>query len=232
MVLSGRIALITGASKGIGRAIALGFAKEGADLALCGRNMDQVRETAQEAERLGRRVLALRADVSSETDVRRMVDETLRIYGRIDILHNNAGVLYAHTLVDHPRDLWNETMAINVNGVLYGCQAVLPHMARQGYGRVINMSSILSALCVPSYGAYSVSKAAVNAITKTLAGEFRGKNILINGQHPGNIRTDMNPRGTHPVDLAVPTAVYLASLPEDGPTGKFFFNMKEMPEIY
>jgi NAD(P)-dependent dehydrogenase (short-subunit alcohol dehydrogenase family) len=231
MVLQGRVALITGASRGIGRAMALGFAREGADLALCARNVRQLHALVREIEQMGRQAMALQADVASEPDVRAMTQEAIGRFGRIDVLHNNAAILIQHPLVDHPLDDWHRTMAINVTGTLLCCQAVLPHMVRRGYGRIINMTSILSALCVPSYGSYSVSKAAVNALTKTLANEFRGHNILINGQHPGNIRTDMNPGGTYPPEHAVATAVYLASLPDGGPTGKFFYDRKEMPEI-
>lgn len=228
MVLQGRVALITGASRGIGRAMAIGFAHEGADLVLCSRNGSLLEQVAAEVEGIGRRGLAIPADVSSEAEVRALVDQAINHFGRIDILHNNAAVLMRHAIIDCPVEEWDETMAVNVRGTFLCCKTVLPHMVRQGYGRIINMTSILSILCVPDYGSYNVSKAAVNALTKTLAQEFAGQNILINGQHPGPIKTDMNPAGTHPVDHPVPTAIYLASLPADGPTGRFFYDMKEM----
>ena len=228
MVLQHRVALVTGASRGIGHAIALGFAREGADLILCSRHETEVKPLAGEVERMGRRALALRADVSSESDIQGLVERGIAHFGRIDIVHNNAAILKKYPLTAHPLDAWEETMAINIRGTFLCCKTVLPYMVKQGYGRLINMTSILSVLCVPTYGSYNVSKAAINALTKTLAQEFAGQNILINGQHPGNIKTEMNPAGTHPVEHAVPTAIYLASLPDGGPSGHFFYDMKEM----
>ena len=228
MLLKDKVALITGASRGIGRAMAVGFAGEGANLVLCARHGDGAQKLADEIQQTGRQALAVQADVSSESDVQTLVDRAIERFGRIDVLHNNAGILLQHSIVEHPVDTWDETMAINIRGTFLCCRAVLPHMTAQGYGRIINMTSILSDLCIPGYGSYAVSKAAVNAMTRTLAKEFSGRDILINGQHPGNITTEMNPSGTHPPDHAVPTAIYLASLPADGPTGRFFYDMKEV----
>lgn len=228
MKLQNRVALITGASRGIGRAVALAYAREGAELILCARHTGSLQAVAAEAQGLGRQALTVQADVAVASDVEAMVEQAIARFNRVDILCNNAGILLHYPLVEHPLDQWAQTMAINVTGTLLCCQAVLPHMVRQGYGRIINMSSILSVLCLPGYGAYSASKAAVNALTKTLAREFADYNILINGQHPGNIKTDLNPGGLYTPDHAVPTAVYLASLPDGGPTGKVFYDMKEV----
>ncbi len=227
--LANRTALITGASRGIGRAIALAFAKEGARVAAVATKKPLLDSLVAEIKQQGREAFSIIADVSKWDDVQRMVDETLRAFGSLDVLVNNAAIIdpIKPTLEITPKE-WDRLMAININGVLYGCQAAIPIMRKQGYGRIQNLGSGLEYMGMPGVCAYAASKAAVTAITRTLANETKGENIKINVHYPGNIKTDMNPTGYGKPEDAVPTAIWLASLPDDGPSGRIFQAMKEI----
>ena len=231
MKLQGRIAVVTGASRGIGWEIALGFAAEGADLAVCARDEGRLKRLVDQIEQGGRRAIAVRADVAKEADVQRIVDRTLETFRRIDVLCNNAGVAHRGEVDQLDPALWDEVIAVNVRGPFLCSQAVLPHMKRQGYGRIVDVSSGSAVNCSPGMAAYSASKAALNALSRTLAGEVRGHNILVNAMSPGFLKTDMNPAGTRPPIDAVPTAIDLASLADDGPSGRFFRFGKELEVI-
>ena len=228
MKLKGRIAVVTGASRGIGWEIALGFADEGADLAVCARDVARLKRLVEEIEHRHRRAIAVPSDVSSEADVQQLVDRTVAAYGRIDVLCNNAGIIHRGTVDELEPDKWDEVIAVNVRGPFLCSRAVLRHMKRQNYGRIVDVSSGSSVNCSPGYAAYSASKAALNALNRTVANEVAGYNILVNAMSPGFLKTDMNPAGTRPAVDAVPTAVHLASLPDDGPTGRFFRFFKDI----
>lgn len=227
--LHNRTALVTGASRGIGRAIALAFAREGARIAAVARNHSLLESLVSEIKQQGGEAIAISADVSNRDDVQRMVNEAVRTFGSLDVLVNNAAIIDPiRPTIDITPAEWNRLMAINVNGVLFGCQETLPVMRRQGYGRIQNLGSGLEYAGLPGVCAYAASKAAVTAITRTLANETKGENIKINVHYPGNIRTDMNPTGHGQPEDAVPTALWLATLPDDGPTGRIFVKMKEV----
>ncbi|NWF93980.1 MAG: 3-oxoacyl-ACP reductase FabG [Syntrophaceae bacterium] len=193
MKLKGKVALITGSTRGIGKEFALGFAREGADVIINGRNIEQAKTVANEIEGLGVRSLAIGADVSSLQDVNRMVDEAVGVFGRVDILVNNAGVnpfiLEAERIKEEG---WDQVMNVNLKGVFLCCQAVGKEMMKQGGGKIINISSTAGILGEQGFLPYCVSKAGVMTLTRILAYEWSRYNILVNAIAPGFIAAGMN----------------------------------------
>ena len=228
MKLENIIALVTGASRGIGWEIALGYADEGADLVVCARDGQRLQQLVSCLQESGRRALAVQADVSQDAEVAHVVDRTLEEFGRIDVLCNNAGVNHTHPVDEMPLEKWDEVIAVNLRGPFLLSRAVLPHMKKQNYGRIVHVSSMSSVVCSAGAGAYNASKAALNALSRTTASETRDYNVLVNAMSPGFLKTDMNPEGTQPASAAVPTAIDLAGLPDDGPTGRFFRFQEEV----
>ena len=217
--LAGKVALVTGASGGIGRAVALGYAAEGAALALVARRARLLQEVAREAERCGGRALAAPADVADAQQVAAAVKAALQTFGRIDILFNNAGVLQrAAALHRTSVEEWDRVMAINLRGAFLVLRAVVPHMVRQGYGRIINVSSYFQH--EPQYGAYSVTKAGINSLTRTMAAELKGTGVLANALDPGWVRSGMSPGGGADPETVVPLAVRLAAQAAQQPNGE------------
>lgn len=192
MKLKDRVAIVTGAGRGIGRAIALAFAREGAGLTVVSRTLAEVEQTAREIKELGGRALALRVDVSNEDDVKRMVEETLNMFSRIDVLANNAGVLGPiGPLHENDVEEWIKTIHVNLVGAFLCCRAVLPVMIQQLRGKIINLSGGGAAYPKPYFSAYACSKAAVVRLTETLAEEVKGYNIQVNAIAPGAVKTRM-----------------------------------------
>lgn len=188
-----RIALVTGASRGIGRAIALGLAQRGFDLVLndIARQTEALNAVATEVRALGRRALPLFADVSHKAEVQAMVDQAVAEYGRIDAVVNNAGILIASSVEKLPEEAWDAVMDINAKGSFLVIQAVLPHMKAQRYGRIVNIASIGGKHGAPEQAHYSASKAAVMGFTRVLAQEIGPLGITANCICPGIILTDM-----------------------------------------
>ena len=222
MKLQDKIALVTGASRGIGWEIALGYAEQGADVTVCARDEQRLQQLVSRVQELGRRAIAVQADVSVEPDVQQVVDRTLDFFGRVDILCNNAGVGYRKPIDEIPPEEWDKVVAVNLRGPFLFSRTVLPHMKRQNYGRIVHVSSGAAVVCLPGNAVYNASKAALNAFSRTTAREVSDYDILVNAMSPGFLKTDMNPRGTRPASDAVPTAIELASLPAGGPSGRFF----------
>lgn len=190
---TGRVALVTGASRGIGRAIALGLAARGFDLALndIARQRDALEATAEDARAAGGRVATLYADVSHKAEVAAMVAEAADALGTIHALVNNAGILIAGTVEALPEDAWDAVMDVNAKGVFLVTQAVLPLMKAQGYGRICTIASIGGKHGAPEQAHYSASKAAVMGFTRVLAQEVGPLGITANCVCPGIILTDM-----------------------------------------
>jgi 3-oxoacyl-[acyl-carrier protein] reductase len=189
--LAGKTALVTGASRGLGKAVAIGFAAQGADIIVNYlQNAAAAEDTAKTIRSLGRRAQVSQADVAQRGDICRMIAEAIAFFGRIDILVNNAGINkrgWFHEITDADWDLILDT---NLKGPFICCQEIFPHMIEQGGGRIINMSSVASQYHGPKTVHYAVSKAGLNSLTKVLARYGAPHNILINAVAPGQILTD------------------------------------------
>ncbi len=226
--LSGKTAVVTGGAKGIGRGIAEAFANEGADVAIADIASAEEAQPALEAIRqAGRKALFLRADVANEQQVRTMVDTVLGAFGHIDILVNNAGIFTQGLVEDLPVADWDRVINVNLRGTFLCTHFVLPHLLKQGGGRIINIASQLGYIGGVEVAHYCASKGGVIAFTKALAREVATRNVLVNGIAPGPILTDLLASETEEwksaklaelpigrfgeVQEVAPTAVFLAS---------------------
>jgi 3-oxoacyl-[acyl-carrier protein] reductase len=190
--LDNRVALITGAGRGIGRAIALTYAREGARLVLAGRTLEALEQTAQEAQTLGASTCVVRADVSDPTQVEAMVRATVERFATVDILVNNAGIAGpVGPLYDNDLEAWMRTVQVNLIGTYLCCRAVLPIMRQNQRGKIINLSGAGATNAWRHLSAYGASKVAVVRLTETLALELAGSNIQVNAMSPGSIHTQM-----------------------------------------
>ena len=192
MKLKDRTAVITGASKGLGRAMALALAAEGARVALVSRDREKLTAVADEVTAAGGRATVFTADVTSEEDVRRVESEILAVYEKVNILINNAGVNVRKPVVDFTLEEWRKVMDTNVTAAFLMCRSFVPAMTGQGYGRILNMTSIMSHVSLPGRIAYSTSKTALLGMTRTLALELAPEQITVNGISPGPFGTEMN----------------------------------------
>jgi NAD(P)-dependent dehydrogenase (short-subunit alcohol dehydrogenase family) len=191
--LTGRTALITGASRGIGRAIALGFAEAGADIALAARDAAALEQVRSEVEALGRKAVVIPTDVMERDSIVAMVNTAIEQLGAVDILVNNAGgssYMGPFTTLRHSG--WEKVMRLNVDSIVHACQAVGPHMIERGRGSIINVASVAALVATPELAPYGASKAAVLSLSKTLAVEWGGLGIRVNALCPGWTRTDLN----------------------------------------
>lgn len=228
-----RIAVVTGANRGIGRQTAEDLAALGFHVLLTARDEARGREAAAAMQEKGLPVAFHQLDVTDAASIRRLVKNVADVYGRADVLINNAAVNLDKGVSPLELDLatLRQTIETNVYGPFQLCQALVPLMQRNGYGRIVNVSSQAGRLSNPQPDglAYRTSKAALNMITRVLARRLEGSNILVNAVHPGWVRTDM--AGHHaPLSLAesTDTIIWLATLPEDGPTGSFFYRREPM----
>ena len=239
MKLEGKIAIITGGSRSIGRAISLGFAREGAAVAVnYVKHAEEAQSAVREIQALGRRALAVRADTSRRAEVHAMVEEVTRVLGPIDILVNNAGVQKRVFFLDLAEEDWDWMLGVNLKGYFLVGQAVAAGMKAKGKGKIINVSSEAGGFPAQRMTAYCVSKAGVAMLTKCMALELAPHGVRVNALAPGLTRTDINrqdledeaflkarlariPLGRvmNPDDL-VGAAVFLASADSDGMTGQ------------
>ena len=191
MKLKNRVAVITGASKGIGKGIAIRYAQEGAAVVVVSRSMDALSAIADEIRKSGGRALALPVDVRRSDSVQEVVDKAVQKYGKLDIMVNNAGVSMAHPSEELSGEDWIRALETDLFGVFYGCQSAGRQMMKQGGGCIINITSIYGIAAAPMRAAYCASKAGANMLTKVLASEWASKNIRVNAIAPGYIRTEL-----------------------------------------
>jgi NAD(P)-dependent dehydrogenase (short-subunit alcohol dehydrogenase family) len=205
---AGKVVLVTGAGSGIGRATALAFAKEGADLALCDVNEASIEEVSAAARALGRRALARKVDVSSAAAMQSFADEVHATYPTVDVLVNNAGVAVTGGLVDTTLDDWNWVMGINVMGVVHGCHFFVPRMIERGRGgHVVNIASAAGLAGSRLLVAYTTTKFAVVGFSESLRADLRRHRIGVSAICPGFIRTNINEAGRRRGRFAEPAAL-------------------------
>lgn len=190
--LKGMVAVVTGASRGIGRAICFALAQAGSDIVGCARDMNSLSQTMDEVKKLGRRALGVRVDLKSYHDVKVMVERAIAGYGKIDILVNNAGIVLLKPLVKSSEEEWTSVINTNLIGTFYCCKEVGKQMVKRRFGKVINMSSMRGFIGAPNETSYCASKGAIIQLTKALALEWAKFNINVNAVAPGYIYTDMS----------------------------------------
>jgi len=208
--LSGRTAVITGASKGLGQAMALALAAEGARIALVSRDRAKLEAVAAQIEAAGGEAAVFTADVANEDQVRAAERDVLARYGSVQILINNAGVNVRKPTPDFTLDEWRLVMETNVTAAFLMCRSFIPSMKGHGYGRILNMTSIMSHVSLPGRIAYSTSKTALLGMTRALALELAGDAITVNGISPGPFATEMNKPLMENPEI---NAQFLASIP-------------------
>ena len=190
--LEGKVAVITGASRGLGKAMALALAGAGVKLALVARDREKLEETAKAVAALGVSAQIFIADVTDEAQVATMAELVVSQFGRVDILINNAGVNIRKPLVEYTLEEWRKITDTNLTSVFLMCRAMIPHMKGRGYGRILNMTSIMSHVSLPGRTAYSASKAGLLGLTRSLSQELAPEGITVVGISPGPFATEMN----------------------------------------
>ncbi len=243
MRLDNKVAIVTGSSLGIGKAIAVAFAREGASVAVNYRSHpEEGQEAIEEIEKSGGRAISVQADVSKPEDVKNLVDRTVEEFGRLDVMVNNAGIEEKHPFIDTPFEVWEKIISVNLTGVWLGCQEAARQMVSQGDGgRIINVSSVHEDLPMPTNSPYCAAKGGVRMLMRTIAVELAQHDITVNNIAPGAIETPINrnlkddpeqmrellseiPLGRigQPEDVAS-LAVHLASDASSYSTGSTFF---------
>lgn len=190
MSLAGQTALVTGGSKGIGRAICLALAKEGANVIIAARNENEIEETIDKLKSMGSKAMAIQADVRSEEDVRRLISMTIDKCGRLDILINNAGVAYKKRLEETTLQEYDKIMDTNLKGIFLCTKYAIPYIRESKNGKIINISSVGGLHGLPEFSVYCASKFGVNGLTESIAAELEGE-IKVYAVCPGAVDTDM-----------------------------------------
>src|SRR5512139_1625511 len=189
--LAGKVALVTGAAQGIGKAVALLLARNGADIVVSDINLEKAEETAKEVQALGRKALATKVDVARLGDVEKMVEAILAQFGKVDILINHAGIARDKLILRMTEEDWDAVLNINLKGTFNCTKAVVRHMSKQRSGKIVNIASVVGEMGNAGQGNYAASKAGVIGFTKTIAREFAQRGINVNAIAPGYIETPM-----------------------------------------
>ena len=216
--LKGRVAMVTGGTKGIGKAIALAFASAGADIAI-GSRTAATSPCKAKLEALGVRVVAVNVDVRSTDDVQNFYETVVNAFGKVDILATSAGIFPSHTMCDHPDELWQRVMDINLNGVYRTIKSCLPGMIERKWGRIINIGSTVASFAEPELGAYCASKAAVVALSRSVALEGAAHGVTCNVISPDWVETPGAHIKFEKLSLAEgkSTAEYIEQVKEENP---------------
>jgi NAD(P)-dependent dehydrogenase (short-subunit alcohol dehydrogenase family) len=186
-----KVVIVTGGGGGIGRAVANRFAEAGAQVVVVGRTLSKVEDVAEEIRGHGHQAVAMSADVSSEEDVTRVIQDTRNLHGRIDVMVNNAAVCPQVRLTDMSLDQWNGVITNNLTSIFLFCRGVIPTMLEQGGGVIVNVSSVHALATLDGYSAYSASKAGIVGFTRAIALDFAKQNIRANTVLPGAVQTPM-----------------------------------------
>ena len=220
MKLKGKVALVTGGSRGIGRAVAAAYAREGAEVVVTARDRGFLEATVEEIGRAGGRVVPLEVDVADWHRIKDLAEEINRRFGRLHILVNNASLLGPRVPIqEYPEEEWEAVISVNLNGPFFVTKACLPLMTAAGEGSIINVSSGVGRMGKPHWGAYAASKFGLEGLTQVLAGELKPLQIRVNAVNPGGTRTAMraaaypeeDPLTLPTPDQITPVFVYLAS---------------------
>ncbi|MBC7189353.1 SDR family oxidoreductase, partial [Candidatus Aerophobetes bacterium] len=193
MRFKNKVVIVTGGARGIGKATAMSFAREGATVSVVDIDLEEAKKVALQITSAGGEALALKADVSNEKEVEKMIDTIYSKFGKIDILVNNAGIIRRGSTSEHTHQEWDRVIAVNLRGTFNCAKAVIPIMKKQRYGKIINVSSVAGKIgdiaSAPSYGS---SKGAINTLTKSLARELAEYGIYVNAVAPHAIQTEMS----------------------------------------
>jgi len=214
LVLEGKVALITGGARGIGKEIAMFFAKQGANIAICDVNLEEAEKTAKEIQDLNRESVAFKADVTDSKQVQDMVDKILDKLGKIDILINNAGITKDNLLLRMSEEEWDKVIAVNLKGTFVCTKLVSKVMLKQRSGKIVNLASIIGIMGNAGQANYAASKAGIIGLTKSVAKELASRNICVNAIAPGFIRTDMTSRLPEEVQKKMLSVIPLARFGE------------------
>jgi NAD(P)-dependent dehydrogenase (short-subunit alcohol dehydrogenase family) len=226
--LEGKTAWITGAGGALGREISVAFAREGADLVLCDNDKVALDQAVYECSKNARKIIAGVVDVTEEGLARSFYEKAVEKTAKIDVLVNNAGIhLPEANLWEVEKADFQRILEVNLLGAWICSKLVIPGMRERKYGRIVNVTSALSVVNMAKWGPYSCSKAGLNALTRTLAEENKGLNILVNGVEPGMFHSRMHPEVPVPPTRPVPDVILCATLPQRSINGRFVFQGKD-----